>query len=102
MHAIFSDQLLNPPGSFSRTLRCNAQRYIYASGSIGQSTETGRRVEGSIEPQIEEIFRKPRRPAASFRLFNHARRACRGQSDARGGICPHVEIDVVVATVVSR
>jgi hypothetical protein len=89
VQAIFPDRLAQPIGPFSPAVRSNSQGYIYVSGQIGQSVETGKLVEGGIERQTEQIFARPRRPAGSFRAFIRGRRACHGVSDEHGRFRSH-------------
>jgi 2-iminobutanoate/2-iminopropanoate deaminase len=56
MQAIFWDRVAQPIGPFSPAVRSNSQGYIYVSGQIGQSVETGKLVEGGIERQTEQVF----------------------------------------------
>src|SRR5215831_19313270 len=80
MQAIFSDRLAKPIGPFSPAVRSNSKGYIYVSGQIGQSAETGKLVEGGIERQTEQAFANlDALLKASERSF--AGRACHGVSD---------------------
>jgi hypothetical protein len=56
MQVTFSDRLAKPIGPFSPAVRSNSQGYIYVSGQIGQSAETGKLVDGGIERQTEQVF----------------------------------------------
>jgi 2-iminobutanoate/2-iminopropanoate deaminase len=56
MQAIFSDRLAKPVGPFSPAMRSDAEGYIFVSGQIGQSTGTGKLVEGGIEHETEQVF----------------------------------------------
>jgi len=129
-HASYFDRLANPIGPFSPAVRCNSHGYIYVSGQIGQSTETGKLVEGGIERQTEQVFANlAALLEASQRSFAHVARATvyltsmadfaamnavyakhfKAPYPARTTIGvsalplgANVEIDVVVATAASR